>query len=741
MAIPPGTNTLSIGRSPSFGLTYSANYPGKNLSVQSNTNLLNTSGWSTVPNTTVPANGVIQKYPINTTENSSCFYRLNIAIDRSPLIVDPKLEDAIWASLPTNTTTLTTSNLATIATLNLNDMGITTLDGIENLTGLTNISLTNNAIVVYSPLSSLPITSNGLNNLVTVKETLENNNRDHFAETNSPFYVQANTIDQTITGTLVKYVHSDYKGQIHTEGQWYAGFQLAEQGTTTPPLTTEQSALLDNLITAGESYFPKLSINDNETSLQGWIKTDHTSAADADVFRIMTLSLAGKTADAIIGSNDFFQYETKEVHGLTIPLCGVNDTNIKMFDSPFYTIKGNQTVFIWNPSYSYSYASNLLNDLNPKWANLQRSQNLINSKVLDAYGLVDWCVVLIDNDTGEISTSLDIDKYFPRTNVDSFHINQIFSGTLYANNWKEKEIFTEDTDGYLTYKSGAPATIDALLTALEPTTPENAKTKQALTLLKENSEQDFPGRGENINLTEQKEWPRFIMDHLMSYAKYNDAYSLEMINKIIEKHGINLETHPIYTRYQALIGNDPITSDDNIIKVLGAVVNKTLSPGDLLYGEPLYGHGLLYYEWPNEIVIAIRTAIKALTNTISSNDVATFHDKVLDVRSNVSIGNKTHLSAINTFMSQHPDKYQFTLPDPIKDDSIGTLYVYGAITAQESIDLKNIFINEEEKINGLQERSLITGYGEKWYDGKDWTFNQLIIGFIVNCILQKIKLP
>ena len=96
---------------------------------------------------------------------------------------------------------------------------------------------------------------------------------------------------------------------------------------------------------------------------------------------------------------------------------------------------------------------------------------------------------------------------------------------------------------------------------------------------------------------------------------------------------------------------------------------------------------------------------------------------------------------MNNFMTTYPNKYQFTMPSPPKENDMGTLYVYGAITAQEAIDLKNIFTAEKEKINGLQERSQITGYGEKWYDGKAWTFNQFIVGMTVNTSLQKIKLP
>ncbi len=667
MAIQTGTNSLSIGRSPSFGLTYSANNPGSELVVQSSTNLTNNS-WQTIEETRVPANGIIQKYPIDTTNKPTCFFRLLVQVDRSPLITDPKLEDAIWASLPPDTTSLNTTNLASITSLNLDNLGITTLDGIENLTGLTSISLKGNPIIDYSKLSSLPLTSNGLNNLIATKNTLTNNNRDHFAETNAPFYVQADTVAPSITGTLVRYVHPDYNGLIHTEGQWYAGFQLAHKGIT-PGLTTEQQALLENIINGGQSYFPKLTINGQETTLQGWIKTDKTSAADADVFRITTLALAGRTAEAAIASQDFFKYETKEIGGLTIPLCGVNDTTAKLFDSPFYTVKGNQTVFLWNPSYSYSYASNVLSSLDPKWANLQRSQNLINSQILDKYGLIDWCVVSVNNDTGAISTSLDLDAHFPRTKADSFHINQIFSGTTFANNWRTKNIFTEDTEGYLTYNTRAAATIDELLAGTQ-----DYNTIKALTALRQNSTQEFPGRGANINLTEQKEWPRFIMDHLMNYAQYTDAYSLEMLNKIIEKHGDNLSTHPIYTRYLELkTGTPDPLPDDQTILTLGALINQdhyNNNPQyiDPLFGEPIYGHGLLYYEWPNEIVFALRTALKSTFNKLEPSDVADF---------------QLH-----------------TLSYPLGGN----------------------------------------WYGDPWYAGQAWTFNQFIVGMTVNTSLQKIKL-
>ena len=657
---PPGTTLLSIGCSLSSGLTYSANYPGHESVVQSSTNLVD---WQTIEKTRLPANGIIQKYTIDTTINPTCFFRLLVQVDRSPLITDPKLEDAIRNVLSLNNTALITeAKLAAITSLDLTSKGISTLEGIQHLRNLTSITLAGNPIIDYSQL--LPTTTADLSSLTAMKSVLNPNNRDHFAETNAPYYIQANTVDPSLSGTLVKYVHPAYNGLIHTEGQWYAGFQLAEKGTSSS-LTTEQQMLLTNIINGGQSYFPKLTINGQETTLQGWIKNDKTSAADADVFRITTLALAGRTAEANIASQDFFKYETKEIGGLTIPLCGVNDTTDKLFDSPFYTVKGNQTVFLWNPSYSYSYASNVLTNLDPKWSNLQRSQNLINSQILDKYGLIDWCVVSVNNDTGEISTSLDLDAHFPRTKVDSFHINQIFSRTFYANNWRSLNIYTEDTNGYLSYKSEATATIDSLLAALGPTTPENAITKKALNHLRFNSTQEFPGRGANINLTEQKEWPRFIMDHLMNYAKYNDASSLEMLNKIIEKHGIGLNLHPIYARYQALLAGSPILSpDDYIILSIGATINH-----DNPNKQPVYANGLLYYEWPNEIVYAIRTGLKATYNRLSSSDVSDFQLHVLS----------------------HP---------------LGNNW-----------------------------------YGDPWYDGKDWTFNQFIVGMVVNTSLQKIKLP
>ncbi len=621
MTIASGSNNFSMVRSPNLGLTYSANYPGRTVVVEESTNLTNTNGWQSIEETRMPANGMEKKYSIPASTNQACFFRLLVPIDRSPLITDPKLEDAIRANLGLNNTdALTEANLATITNINLSNLGITTLDGIQYLTGLTSLTLTNNPIIDYSALSK-SLSTNSLTTLNSTKALLINNNRDHFAETNAQFYIQANTVVTNATGTLIRYVHPAYNNQIHTEGQWYAGFLLAHQGTTTN-LTATQQTLLENIITGGLDYFPNLTINGQETTLKGWIKDDKTSAADADVFRMVTLSLAGKITEARVASQDFFKYETKDIQGLTLPLCGVNDTSIKLFDSPFYTIKGNQTIFLWNPSYSYSYAANVLNDLDPKWANLQRSQHLVNSKVVDTCGVVDWCVVLVNNETGAISVSLDLDSYFPRTMVDSFHINQIFSSTIYANNWRNLNIFSEDENGYMTYNLDATTRINSLINSLPPT-PENAKTIQALTILKENSQQEFPGRGANITNTEQKEWPRFIMDHLMSYATYNDAYSLEMLNKIVQKHGFDL-------------------------------------------------NGLLYYGWPNEIVIALRTALKATFNNLSASDITTFLEEVL------------------------------TLTDQ----------------------------------NGKN------WYGNKWYiEGKDWTFNQFIIGIILNTVIQKIKLP
>ncbi|MDD4527797.1 MAG: hypothetical protein PHF25_07180, partial [Candidatus Margulisbacteria bacterium] len=308
---PIGTNTLTIGRSPNFELTYTANYPGHELVVQKSTNLTNQSGWQSIETTRTLADGKIQKYPVNITEPTG-FFKLYIPIDRSPLITDANLETAIRTSLNlTNEDSLTEGQLATITTLNLNNLGIKTLDGIQYLTGLTSINLTENPIIDYS---LLPTTNNGLSSLVTIKNDLLNNDRDNFANTSAPFYVEANTIDPLVTGKLVRYVHPEYLGNIHTEGQWYAGFLLAHQATTAP-LNTEQQELLNNIITAGLNYFPNLTINGQETTLQGWIKNDKTSAADADVFKIMTLALTNRSIEAKTCSDDFFKYETKDIQG------------------------------------------------------------------------------------------------------------------------------------------------------------------------------------------------------------------------------------------------------------------------------------------------------------------------------------------------------------------------------------------------------------------------------------------
>ena len=615
------SGNISIGKTIGkyVPITYSADKSGNNVSLLQSPDLIH---WTPVKNSTISADGKTKTVLFDTTAYTSCFFNIDVSLD-SPLIADPNLETAIRTNLGIDSATpLNTTNLKTITTLNLNDMGITTLDGIENLTGLTSISLSGNPIIDYSKL--LPTTTADLSQLVAMKSVLNPNNRDHFSQPTAPFYIPANTVDSSITGTLVKYVHPDYNGLIHTEGQWYAGFQLAEKGVTSG-LSPEQQTLMNNIITAGTTYFPKLTINGQETTLQSWMKNDNTSAADADVFRITTLKLTGRTADAKIASDDFFKYETKEIQGLTVPLCGVNDTSVKLFDSPFYTIKGNKTAFIWNPSYSYSYAANALSELDPKWSNLQRTQNLINSKVLDAYGLLDWCVVLVDNNTGEITVSSDLDTYFPRNKVDSFHINQIFSKTIYANNWREKNIFTEDANGYLTYQSDATTKILTLIYSIpsDTTNAEREATLTALIALLTNSQQQFPGRGGNINNTEQKEWPRFIMDHLMNYAKYKDTSSLAVLNKIIDIHGFDL-------------------------------------------------NGLLYYGWPNEIVVALKTALKATFNKLSPADILEFNDQVLTL-----------------------------------NDGPGNEW-----------------------------------YGNKWYIiGKDWTFNQFIVGMIVNTSLQKIKLP
>lgn len=647
-------------------LAYSANYPGRNLVLQNTTNLADTTSWQTVATPTTIANGKIQTYNIDSSKEVE-FFRLILPVDRSPLITDSNLEDAIRANLGlTNQEPLTEKQLSSISTLKLANLNIQSLEGIQYLAKLTNISLKGNPITDYTLLQTK---NNDIATLYSIKNLLINNNRDHFANTDTPFYVKANTIDSSVQGTLVRYAHSSYLGNIHTEGQWYAGFLLAHQATTTP-LTAEQQTLLNDIIIAGTTYFPYLKINGQSTTLQGWTKNDQTSAADADIFKIMTLFLSGRKIEAQKCSDDFFKYETKTIQDLIIPLCGVNDTDIKVIDSPFYTKKGDQTIFLWNPSYSYSYASNLLKELSPNWSILQHSQHLINSKILDKYGLIDWCVVLINNNTGEINVSLNLDHYFPRTKIDSFHVNQIFSNPHYTTNLKNLGIYKEDSNGYLTYTANATTTIDALLNNLS-SAPENEQTIKALTFIRQNSIQKFPGRGENINLTKQKEWPRFIMDHLMNYAKYNDAYSLETLNLLKEKHGENLNLHPIHLRYQELLRGAPANEpDDQIILAIASIINKNNVNEENPELTPLlYQNGLLYHEWANEIVHAIRAGLKATFNNLSPNDVNEFKLQVL------------------------------------------------------SNQLGNI------------------AYGNPWDECSDWTFNQFIVGFIVNTILEKIKLP
>ena len=84
-------------------------------------------------------------------------------------------------------------------------------------------------------------------------------------------------------------------------------------------------------------------------------------------------------------------------------------------------------IFQYCPGYSFSAAASRLHILDPRWGEVAKTQNIINNKILNEFGMVDWCVVKINKITGEITlgNEEDLKKYFPDRNP-----NQTFAPNI-----------------------------------------------------------------------------------------------------------------------------------------------------------------------------------------------------------------------------------------------------------------------------------------------------------------------
>jgi hypothetical protein len=240
----------------------------------------------------------------------------------------------------------------------------------------------------------------------SLQRIIQENSKLNYNDTQSLFYI-INT-----DGVLVEYLDSKL---IHTEGYGYDGFLLANN-----PSANNQE-LFDKLVTASEKHFPNI----RDLSILAWEASDDDSATDADVFRTMNFYQAylnqknGIWAESSIdylteaqkASKDFLDNATIQVGSMLIPFSGVSDN--AEIQSNFMEKIGNEYVFQYNPSYSFSYAANLLDSIDPRWQGVKDTQNEINKLILEKYGVVDWVVVKVNSETGEITISDELDKYFP----------------------------------------------------------------------------------------------------------------------------------------------------------------------------------------------------------------------------------------------------------------------------------------------------------------------------------------
>lgn len=219
----------------------------------------------------------------------------------------------------------------------------------------------------------------------------------------------------------------------HTEGYVYSSYMpvtTSRDMTIADPGAKKNQDLFNDIAKGSESHFPNVPNTENTLA---WLQGDDDSAADADVFRILNYHRASELVKSGVwskgnisyekiakqASEEFLKYGCIKIDGsknkLLIPTSGIN-TN-RSYNSNF--VKKNpsnpdELVFMYNPSYSYSLASNELKSLDSRWEEVKSSQNLINTKILGKLGVVDWCVVKVNSKTGDIHVSDELDKFFPR---------------------------------------------------------------------------------------------------------------------------------------------------------------------------------------------------------------------------------------------------------------------------------------------------------------------------------------
>ena len=216
-------------------------------------------------------------------------------------------------------------------------------------------------------------------------------------------------------GILVEYIDSS---RIHTESTAYAQFLLSQEDSSDAQY---KFAEIDK---KAEKHFPKI----NNLSVLGWEKDADTSAADADVFRIVSYYQAGKKQEenkwkttgvnymdkAKKASADFLDNEVIKAGKYNVPLSGISISEDKKTKSPFFVETESEYIFQYNPSYSFSLASSLLKGIDDRWTQVKNTQNEINAKIIQELGVVDWCVVKINKATGDLEISADLDKFFPK---------------------------------------------------------------------------------------------------------------------------------------------------------------------------------------------------------------------------------------------------------------------------------------------------------------------------------------
>lgn len=238
---------------------------------------------------------------------------------------------------------------------------------------------------------------------------LNNNKRDHYLNLNASFYKKINS------EIAVEYQDSYL---IHSEGLVYALSCLALCNKS------EAQSVFDKLWISADNLFPHIQ----GSSVISWNLSDDDSAADADVFRILNLHLAAINKQKNIWSdssldyektrkklnNDFLRHSVFVAGDLLVPYSGTPDN--ETIESYFYAFNGSEDIFQYNLSYSFAFAANHLSELYPEWNKIKKTQIAIQKKIIEKYGVVDWCIVKINNSDGSIVVSDDLDEYFPQRN-------------------------------------------------------------------------------------------------------------------------------------------------------------------------------------------------------------------------------------------------------------------------------------------------------------------------------------